>query len=42
MRIDSTYGNVRFSYLDAWKAKPGHHARREEYPSYYHKTIAEG
>jgi len=42
MRIDSTYGHVRFSYLDA-----GGHAKlvttleEEEYPSYYYKTIAE-
>ncbi|PTN11858.1 BREX system Lon protease-like protein BrxL [Nitrosomonas aestuarii] len=43
MRIDSTYGNVRFDYLDAdGQAKPVTTLEEEEYPSYYHKTIAEG
>lgn len=43
MRIDSTYGNVRFSYLDAdGQSKPVTTLEEEEYPSYYHKTIAEG
>jgi len=43
MRIDSTYGNVRFSYLDAGgQAKPVTTLEEEEYPGYYHKTIAEG
>jgi ATP-dependent Lon protease len=40
MRIDSTYGNVRFSYLDAGKqAKPVATLEEKEYPSYYHKTV---
>lgn len=43
MRIDSTYGNVRFSYLDAGgQTKPVTTLEEEEYPNYYHKTIAEG
>jgi len=43
MRIDSTYGNVRFSYMDAGgQAKPVTTLEEEEYPGYYHKTIAEG
>ncbi|MDC8446702.1 MAG: BREX system Lon protease-like protein BrxL [Nitrosomonas sp.] len=42
MRIDSTYGNVRFSYLDAGgQARPVTTLEEEEYPGYYHKTIAE-
>jgi ATP-dependent Lon protease len=42
MRIDSTYGNVRFSYLDAGgQAKTVTTLEEEEYPNYYHKTIAE-
>jgi len=42
MRIDSTYGNVRFSYLDAGgQTKPVTTLEEEEYPNYYHKTIAE-
>ncbi|MCP5275508.1 MAG: BREX system Lon protease-like protein BrxL [Burkholderiales bacterium] len=42
MRIDSTYGNVRFDYLDVdGQAKPVTTLEEEEYPSYYHKTIAE-
>ncbi|MHB1563771.1 MAG: BREX system Lon protease-like protein BrxL [Leptospirillum sp.] len=43
MRIDSTYGNVRFTYLGMdGQAKPATTLEEEEYPSYYHKTIAEG
>ncbi len=43
MRIDKTYGNVRFAY----QAKDGEWRdvttlEEEEYPSYYHKTISEG
>jgi ATP-dependent Lon protease len=42
MRIDSTYGNVRFSYLDAGgQTNPVTTLEEEEYPNYYHKTIAE-
>jgi ATP-dependent Lon protease len=40
MRIDSTYGNVRFSYLDAeGKDKLVTTLEEEEYPGYYHKTV---
>lgn len=43
MRIDSTYGNVRFIYLGTdGQAKPVTTLEEEEYPNYYHKTIAEG
>lgn len=43
MRIDSTYGNVRFTYQDSdGQAKPVTTLEEEEYPGYYHKTIAEG
>lgn len=43
MRIDSTYGNVRFSCQDAGgQAKPVTTHEEEEYPGYYHKAIAEG
>jgi len=43
MRIDSTYGKVRFSYLDSsQQAKPVTTLEEEEYPNYYHKTINEG
>ena len=43
MRIDSTYGNVRFTYLSTdGQAKPVTTLEEEEYPSHYHKTIAEG
>ncbi len=43
MRIDSTYGDVRFSYLDSTgKTKLVTTLEEEEYPHYYHKTIAEG
>lgn len=42
MRIDSTYGNVRFSYLDsAGQTKLVTTLEEEEYPNYYRKTIAE-
>ena len=43
MRMDSTYGNVRFAYLGAdGQAKPVTTLEEEEYPGYYHKSIAEG
>ena len=43
MRIDSTYGNVRFSYLDSGgQTKHVSALEEEEYPHYYHKTIAGG
>ncbi|WP_334108936.1 BREX system Lon protease-like protein BrxL [Methylobacillus sp.] len=43
MRIDSTYGNVQFSYLGTdGRDKPVTTLEEEEYPSYYHKTIVEG
>jgi len=43
MRIDATYGNVRFTYLNTdGHAKPVTTLEEEEYPGYYHKTIAEG
>ena len=43
MRIDSTYGKVRFTYHDSdGQAKPVTTLEEEEYPGYYHKTIAEG
>lgn len=42
MRIDSTYGNVRFSYHDAGgQTKTVTTLEEEEYPNHYHKTIAE-
>ncbi len=42
MRIDSTYSNVCFAYLDSTgQAKPVSTLEEEEYPHYYHKTIAE-
>ncbi len=42
MRMDSTYGNVRFIYLDTdGQARPVTTLEEEEYPGYYHKTIAE-
>lgn len=43
MRIDSTYGNVRFSYLDS--SGESHLVttlEEREYPHYYHKTVADG
>ena len=43
MRIDSTYGNVRFSYLGAGgQAKPVATLEEEEYPGYYNKTLSGG
>lgn len=43
MRIDSTYGNVHFTYQDRdGRAKPVTTLEEEEYPGYYHKTITEG
>jgi ATP-dependent Lon protease len=43
MRIDPTYVNVRFTYLNTdGQAKPVTTLEEEEYPSYYHKTIAAG
>lgn len=42
MRIDSTYGNVRFTYQDTdGQAKPVTTLEEEEYPGHYHKTISE-
>lgn len=42
MRLDTTYGDVRFTYLDAdGEANPVTTLEEEEYPSYYHKTILE-
>ena len=43
MRIDSTYGNVRFSYLDS--SGESHLVttlEEREYPHYYHKTVTDG
>lgn len=41
MRIDSTYGNVRFAYQDAGgQMKPVTTLEEEEYPNYYHKAVA--
>lgn len=43
MRIDSTYNDVSFSYLDAGgQTKPVITLEEEEYPGYYHKVITEG
>ncbi len=43
MRIDSTYGNVHFSIQDVdGQSKHVSTLEEEEYPGYYHKTIAEG
>ncbi len=43
MRIDSTYGNVCFSYIDAaGQSRPVTTLEEEEFPNYYHKTITEG
>jgi len=40
MRIDSTYGNVSFAYLDASQlAKSVTTLEEEEYPHYYNKTV---
>lgn len=42
MRIDSTYENVRFAYLDSSRqAMPVTTLEEEEHPHHYHKTIAE-
>lgn len=42
MRIDSTYADVCFTYLDSSdKRKPVTTLEEEEYPHYYHKTVAE-
>ena len=43
LRIDSTYGNVCFTYLGAdGQTNPVTTLEEEEYPGCYHKTIAEG
>lgn len=43
MRIDSTYGSVRFTYQDGdGQTKPVTTLEEQEYPNYYHKTISEG
>ena len=43
MRIDSTYGNVNFTYLDTeGQATPVTTLEEKEYPGYYHKIIVEG
>jgi len=43
MRIDSTYGIVRFAYTDATRyTKRVTTLEEEEYPDYYHKFIDEG
>lgn len=43
MRIDSTYGNVRFTYQEIdGQTKSVATLEEEEYTSYYHKTIADG
>lgn len=40
MRIDSTYGNVRFYYTDSTgQTKSVTTLEEEEYPGYYHKTL---
>lgn len=42
MRIDSTYGNVRFTYQGSdGQTRFVTTLEEEEYPDYYHKTIAE-
>ena len=42
MRIDSTYGNVRFAFMDAaGKENPVATLEEEEFPRYYHKAVAE-
>jgi len=42
MRIDSTYGNVRFTYMGKdGQEKPVTTLEEEEYPRYYHKTFVE-
>ncbi|MBV5329599.1 MAG: BREX system Lon protease-like protein BrxL [Chlorobium sp.] len=43
MRIDTTYADVCFSYLDkGGKLKAVRTLEEEEYPHYYHKTVADG
>ena len=43
MRIDSTYGSVRFTYQDGnGQTRSVTTLEEEEYPNYYHKTISEG
>jgi ATP-dependent Lon protease len=43
MRVDPTYGNVHFSYLDSSKqAKNVTTLEEEEYPNYYHTTFFDG
>ena len=43
MRIDCTYGKVRFAYLDAsGQTRQVTTIEEEEYPHYYHKTIGDG
>jgi len=43
MRIDSTYGNVRFAYLDSMQqVKLVTTLEEDEYPHYYNKTVSEG
>lgn len=43
MRVDATYAKVVFSYRDvAGNTKSVTTLEEEEYPGYYHKTIAEG
>ncbi len=42
MRIDSTYGNVHFTYINAdGQSQSVTTLEEEEYKSYYHKTLAE-
>ena len=43
MRIDKTYGKVRFAYQTAdGELRDVTTLEEEEYPGYYHKTISEG
>jgi ATP-dependent Lon protease len=43
MRVDPTYGNVHFIYLDSSKqAKNVTTLEEEEYPNYYHTTFFDG
>jgi ATP-dependent Lon protease len=43
MRLDSTYAQVQFTYQNtAGQTTPVLTLEEEEYPHYYHKTIAEG
>lgn len=43
MRIDSTYGDVRFAYLDSTgKEKQVTTLEEQEYPNYYHKSVGDG